>query len=258
MKNVKRPIRFPDDFRETVIALNLDPVVFIQRYVDSLSFYPHFSTMSEGEKSSQRRRIISGMMDYQRSGTLLIDTDLYKINLKFCNLLIRLANDYSLSEKQLTQKSKSLIGKWEKNARPLLNYLEEITLEGGGVVRLSFDYLLIHVGSRMKTRANLQGVLRRLSLAVLHAHRYSSEVHNNHKAMDFFAGLYDDPKGVFLASSEIQRNIILEYETRFAALLTTLEPIKFYHKRLVILREFMKEWSGKMMEKEQPSSYDGI
>jgi hypothetical protein len=257
MKNVKRPIRFPDDFRETVIALNLDPVVFIQRYVDSLSFYPHFSTMSEGEKSSQRRRIISGMMDYQRSGTLLIDTDLYKINLKFCNLLAGLTNDHSLSEKQQAQKSKSLIRKWEKNARPLVNYPEEITLEGGGVVRLSFDYLLIHVGSRMKTRANLQGVMRRLSLAVMHAHTYSSEVHNNHKAMDFFAGLYEYPK-VFLASSEIQRNIIHEYETRFAALLTTLEPIKSYHKRLVILREFMKEWCGKMMEKGQSSGYDGI
>jgi hypothetical protein len=258
MKNVKRPIRFPDDFRETVIALNLDPVVFIQRYVDNLSFYPHFSTMSEGEKSSQRRRIISGMMDYQRSGTLLIDTDLYKINLKFCNLLIGLANDHSLSEKRQAQKSKSLIRKWEKKARPLLNYPEEITLEGGGIVRLSFNYLLIHVGGHMQIRANLQGVMRRLSLAVLHAHKYSAEVHNNHKAMDFFRDLYEDPEGIFLASSKAQRNSIHEYESRFAALLTTLEPIKFYHQRLVILREFMKEWSGKMMEKEQPSGYDGI
>jgi hypothetical protein len=248
MKNVKRPIRFPDDFRETVVALNFDPVVVMQRYVNSLSFYPHFRTLSEEEKSRQRKRIICGMMDYQKSGKLLVDKGLYTINLKYCNLLIELSNDHSLSEKQHGHKSKALIRKWERNARPLLNYPEEITLEGGGGVRLSFNYLLIHMGDRMKIRANLQGIMRRFSLAVLHAHKYSAEVHNNHKVMDFFLGLYDDPEGVFLASSTAQRTIIREYETRFVALLASIEPVKSYYKRLSILREFMKEWYSKMTE----------
>ncbi|SEA65177.1 hypothetical protein [Pedobacter hartonius] len=239
MKSPQKPIRLPKDFRETVVALNIDPAALLQRYIDSLCYYPNLLPQEEAYHSNEWFRITIGMMDYQLSGKVFMDPDLSEINLKYLKLLIAKNADRSKGKKQHEQECKDLIDKWGMEARPLLNYPEEIILEGGGVVRLSFSYQLRFTGSDRTIREVLQFMMRSLSLANLHARKYADKVYENDKLMKFFSGLWRHQEGVFLPCSTRKSSVI---SSRFRELVRSKNSVKSFQGRLVIFRAFVKEW----------------
>jgi len=248
MKPVSRPIRLPQDLREAVTALHIDPAGLMQRYIDNFRFYPHFSTRSDQEKSGILSRIRHGMTDFQRSGKIYVDPVLSEINHRYGKLLIRLSNKRSLSPKQHDNQSITLLNQWEKEVRPLINYPEELMLEGGGVLRLSFNFMLVNMDFRHKIRKYIQMYMRRISMAHLYAHAYPGNQFNNTAVMDFFENLWDDQQGVFLPRSAAQTAVIVEYGKKFQELFESVQSVKNYKKRLLIFRPLIREWSERMKD----------
>jgi hypothetical protein len=248
MKNVNKPIRIPQDLRDTVTALHIDPAEMMQRYIDGFRFYPYFSTRNEQEKLSVLSRIRHGMTEFQRSGHIYIDPILNEINQRYSKLLIMLSNEQQLSPREHDKQSVALIKKWEREVRLLINYPEELTLEGGGVLRLSFDFMLTNIDFGHKISRYVQMYMKRISMAYLYADAYPGNQYNNKMVMQFFEDLWNDKGNVFLARSKAQTIVIEKYDKKFGDLFSDMVPVKNYKKRLEKFRPLIKEWAAKMAE----------
>ena len=248
MKNVNKPIRIPQDLRDTVIALHIDPAEMVQRYIDGFRFYPYFSTRSEQEKLSVLSRIRHGMSEFQRSGRIYVDPILNEINQRYSKLLIMLSNEQQLSPKEHDKQSVVLIKKWEREVRPLINYPDVLTLEGSGAIRLSFDFMLTNIDFGHKISRYVQMYMKRISMAYLYAYAYPGNKYNNQVVMQFFEDLYTDKGDVFLPRSEEQIAVIEEFGNKFSDLFNELAWVKNYKKRLEKFRPIIKEWASKMAE----------
>lgn len=60
MKNVSVPIRFSDDFRGTVTALNVDPAMFFHWFPDRIFLYPVFNKMELRTKGRNIKKPCTG------------------------------------------------------------------------------------------------------------------------------------------------------------------------------------------------------
>jgi len=226
----------------------MDPAGLVQRYIDGFRFYPYFSTRSYQEKSGILSRIRHGMADFQRSTKIYVDPAVDALNQRYGKLLIDLSNDQSLSAMQHDKKSIALINKWEKELRPLINYPQEVLLEEGGVLMLSFNFMLINMDFGIKIRKYIQIYMRRISMAHLYAHSYPEDKFNNQAVMNFFENLWEDKEGVSLPRSDAQTATIREYDQKLVGLLKSVKTIKNHKKRLLLFRPLIKEWAEKMNE----------
>ena len=248
MNNVRKPIRIPQDLRDTVTALHINTTEMMQCYINSFRFYPYFSTRSEQEKSCILSRIRHGLTEFQRSGNIYVDPILAEINHRYGKLLIKLSKDRRLAPKAHDDQSRLLIEDWEKEVRPLINYPEEILLEGGGKLRLSFDFMLINIHFGRKIRRYMQIHMQRISMCYVYAHAYPGNPYNNEMVMKFFECLWGDKLDVFVPRTDAQTAVIEKYGKKFEELFKDLKPVKNYKKRLKVFRPLIKEWAGKMEE----------
>jgi hypothetical protein len=251
MKNVRRPICIPQDLKDTVTALHMDAAALVQRYLDGFRFYPYFSTLSEKDKSDLILKVGFGMTAFQRSGKIYVNPALQEINQRYGQLLYNLSKDQKLSPKAHDKQSIVLVAQWEKEARPLINYPQELMLEGGGVISLSFDFMLINMDFGHKIRKYSHLYMQRISMAHLYAHTYPGNKYNNKAVMRFFQNLWEDEEDVFLPRSSAHNAVIEEYAKRFAELFESSEKVKNFNKRILIFRPLINEWAEKMKEINQ-------
>lgn len=248
MSNLSLPIRIPQDLRDTVTALHIDPAEMIQQYFDTFRFYPYFSTRSEQEKSGILSSVRHGFTEFQQSGNIYVDPILEEINQRYCKLLVKLSNDTKLSPPAHDQQSILLIDSWEKEARPLTNYPQELVLEGDGRLRLSFNFILCNICFGQKIKRLVSMYMKRISMVFLYAHAYPGNAFNNKMVMQFFESLVIDQGQAFLPRTTDQTALIEEYRSKLVDLFEEMTGVKNYQKRLKVFRPLIKEWTAKMEE----------
>jgi len=245
MSSVKRPVRIPQDLRDTVTALQINLTGLVQQYTDSFRFYPYFSTRTEQEKSGILSRIRHGFVEFQRGSNIYFDPVLLEINQRYGKLLIELSNNKKLTQTAHDDQSAILIGNWEKEVRPLINYPEELTLSEGGRICLHFNFVLCHINYNHNIRRLLYLNMQRISLAYLYAYDYPGNPFNNDMVKDFFEAMRRDGK-VFMPRTAAQAAVIIEYEKKLGDLYRELVPVKNYTKRLKAFKMLVREWAGKV------------
>lgn len=159
-KNVRKPIRLPNKFREMAVAKNLEPTAFVQRHINNLVFYPLWRAEVKKDQDEMLITIKRRMKQYQTSGILSSDYILRNINNLSNEKLIKLSNEEGLSEKQEKKKSKLLLDRWKRLTNALVNYPREMTLEGGGTVYITFNYFLVSLIYNLSIRTHITAYMR--------------------------------------------------------------------------------------------------
>lgn len=247
MKNARRPLRLPEDFRQTVVLMNLSPSVMVQRYINAQKFFPFFNGLELVEKIKRAERIRALMHRHRHNGRKEMGVELWNYNSRHLQSLIDLSEDQTLTDKEKDKKGAVIIKKWEKQIAPLLNYPQEILLEDGSRLLITFKYMLVDLSLGIPLRRGLTNFMSGMSIAMLHAHRYSAEQHNNKSCWAFLAMLRIHRKGIWLYSS-IEQSVITEgFCAQMEELEQALMNVKSYQKRLVAFRALIKEWYDKMV-----------
>lgn len=159
-KNVRKPIRLPNKFREMIVAKDLEPTAFVQRHINNLVFYPLWRMEVKEDQHEMLITIKRRMKQYQTSGKLLSDYTLRNINNLSNDMLIKLSNEQGLSEKQEKKKSKLLLDRWKRLTDLLVNYPREMTLEDGGTVYITFNYFLVSLIYNLSIRTHITAYMR--------------------------------------------------------------------------------------------------
>lgn len=160
MKNIRKPIRLPDSFREMVTSKKLNATAVVQHHINHLLFYPLWRGEIKEDQDKQLLTIKRKMIGYQTSGKLLADYSLRNINNFYAEELIKLSNEEGLSEKQENQKSKRLFDRWRRVSSELINYPREMTLENGGTVYITFNYFLVSLIYNFSIRTHITAYMR--------------------------------------------------------------------------------------------------
>lgn len=122
---------------------DLNPTVLVQQHIDLMAFYSLFNMQNIEDQDDMILKIKVMMMLYQTGGKVWVNENLLRINIRYSNAISSLSRNPKLSVKQKKNKSIILLNSWAKLAGPMVNYPREMTLEGGGVVYISFNYFLI-------------------------------------------------------------------------------------------------------------------
>lgn len=245
MNNFKRPVRIPQEMRDTVTALQINLTALVQRYIDSFRFYPYFCTRTHQQKLNILSTINYGFVKFQRGGNIYFDPVLTEVNERYGQLLIELSNNKKLTSKAHDNQSAILIETWEKEVRPLIIYPKEVPLSEGGMLRIHFNFLLCHLNSSHDIRRLFYIHMKRIALANVYAYDYPGNSYNNNMLKKFFEGLRGD-SSIFLPRTGAQTSIVGEYEKKLADLLAELSPTKNYYRRNKAFRLLIKEWAGRM------------
>lgn len=246
MKNVNTPIRIPQDLRDTVSALRIDPAKMVQYYIDRLRFYPYFCDLTEDGKSDMLFRISQAMVECQRSSDVASELD--EINQRYSSKLIILSKDQTLSGSGQDLQSTALITDWQSEIYPLINFPQEVIIEGGGTVYPTFNFLLINSHFGQHTGKYLQMLMKSISMVQIYAHYYPDDQYSHKAVMRLFQQLWENEDGIFLPRSAAQTTVINEYGKRFGKLFIAAETLRNFSKRIQLFRPLIREWAAKMKE----------
>jgi len=268
------PIAYPEEFRITALITRMNIQEMIQGFVDGVSFYafcgghrkkPFTKELSlkdsEGnthncivkikevswldEKAEYLIEIISNCMEsYELEFFKETHPGLNSLHTKFVCLFYSLVSDSSISQAEKIDLAKLYMKDWQEKQRPLLAFPEEIILEQGEKINLSFEFNMVCRISNLCPEHVLCYYMNMLSIARVKA---GMQFIDRNPDANAAASPLSGGRSIFnrmedINDSEAEKDIRKAYEQKFVVVHASLKREKSFKKRLHTYRAFYKSW----------------